>query len=477
MRGNTNPAGTTHDGFKQFGSGLKAEFPFDAEWTNLNHGEQLLRLIASGPFTYLSQGSFGSIPKVIQDKRREYQDQYEARPDPFIRQTLPRLLDESRAAVAKIINAPVETVVFVANATEGVNTVLRNLVWNPDGKDVIISFNTIYDACARAEDFLVDYHEGKVHVKEITLNYPLEDDEILDTFRAEVKKIEAEGKRARVALFDVVTSNPGIIFPWERMVATCKELGVISLVDGAQGIGMVHIDVAKADPDYFVSNCHKWLHAPRGCAVFHVPVRNHHLLPTTLATSRGYVPKKSDREGRTQPMPDDGTGKNHFVRNFEWVGTRDDTPFLCVKDAIAWRKDALGGEDRIISYLWDLNKKGIKHVSEFLGTTILENKAGTLTNCGMANVALPLWVGEAGKAKAPEGQTVLSSEDAPKAFNWIQKKMFDEYKTFMALWVRWDRFWVRISAQVYLDMGDYEFAGRTLKELSERVSKGEFREG
>jgi selenocysteine lyase/cysteine desulfurase len=54
------------------------------------------------------------------------------------------LLDVSRAAVAKLLNAPVETVVYVPNATNGVNTVLRNLVWNPDGKDEILYFNTIY---------------------------------------------------------------------------------------------------------------------------------------------------------------------------------------------------------------------------------------------------------------------------------------------------------------------------------------------
>jgi hercynylcysteine S-oxide lyase len=53
-------------------------------------------------------------------------------------------LDESRAAVAKLIDAPAETVVFVPNATTGVNTVLRNLQWNEDGKDEILYFNTIY---------------------------------------------------------------------------------------------------------------------------------------------------------------------------------------------------------------------------------------------------------------------------------------------------------------------------------------------
>lgn len=40
VRGNaTGNAGTTRDGFKELGQGLKADFPFDPEWTNLNHGE------------------------------------------------------------------------------------------------------------------------------------------------------------------------------------------------------------------------------------------------------------------------------------------------------------------------------------------------------------------------------------------------------------------------------------------------------
>ncbi len=42
--------------------------------------------------------------------------------------------------MAKVINAPLEAVVFVPNATTGVNTVLRNLEWNLDGKDEIIYF-------------------------------------------------------------------------------------------------------------------------------------------------------------------------------------------------------------------------------------------------------------------------------------------------------------------------------------------------
>ena len=41
VRGSTaENAGPTSDGLKELGPDLKSEFPFDPEWTNLNHGEQ-----------------------------------------------------------------------------------------------------------------------------------------------------------------------------------------------------------------------------------------------------------------------------------------------------------------------------------------------------------------------------------------------------------------------------------------------------
>lgn len=85
-------------------------------------------------------GSFGTSPRVIREKQREYQDQSEANPDPFIRYTYPKLSDQSREAISKVLNCPASTVVFVPNATTGVNTVLRNVVWNQDGKDEILYF-------------------------------------------------------------------------------------------------------------------------------------------------------------------------------------------------------------------------------------------------------------------------------------------------------------------------------------------------
>ena len=414
-------------------------------------------------------GSFGTYPKAIQERFRAYQDMSEAIPDPFIRYQYPDLLDESRAAVAKLINAPLEGVSFVNNATVGVNTVFKNIKWNPDGKDVIVTFSTAYEACAKVADYLVDFTEGQMAHRQIELLYPLEDEEIIQLFRETVAAVEAEGKRVRISMFDVVTSRPGIVFPWEDMVKVCRELGVLSLVDGAQGIGMVHLDLAAVDPDFFVSNCHKWLFVPRGCAVFYAPERNHDLLPTTLATSHGYIPKSGKK--RVNPLPP--ADKTPYITRFEFVGTMDSSPYLCVKDAIKWREETFG-ENAIIDYLWDLNKKGTKIVADILGTQVLENKAGTLTNNAMGNVSLPIWV-EAKGSGAKEDDIVLSSEDWSKAFQWMLVTMKDDYKTFMSMFVHGGRFWVRISAQVYLGLEDYEWGAGVLKELCERVGKGEFK--
>ncbi|KAF7543726.1 hypothetical protein G7Z17_g10509 [Cylindrodendrum hubeiense] len=432
-----------------FGSAMRKDFLFDPEWRNLNHG------------------SFGTYPTAVRTKFREYQDASETRPDVFIRYEYPKLLDQSRDAVAKIINAPDNTCVFVPNATVGVNTVFRNLVWNPDGNDVIVSFSTVYEACAKVADYLVDYY-GTISTREVELTYPIDDAEILKRFRDTVKQIEAEGKRARVAIFDVVSSRPGVVFPWEDMVKACKELGVLSMVDGAQGIGMVKLDLAAADPDFFVSNCHKWLFAPRGCAVFYVPVRNQHMLPTTLATSHGYQPKTVTRN---VPLPP--STKPPFITNFNFVGTLDNSPYLCVKDAIKWRQEVLGGEDKILEYLWDLNKKGIEIVADKLQTEYMENSTGTMRNCSMANVALPIWTGKKGPG-AKEGDSVVADEDADKVFHWLLNTMMGDYKTFLSLFIHGGRFWARFSAQVYLGLEDYEWAGNMLKEISERVAKKEY---
>lgn len=60
--------------------------------------------------------------------------------------------------------------------------------------------------------------------------------------------------------------------------------------------------------------------------------------------------------------------------------------------------------------------------------------------------------------------------------NWICSTLVKEFNTFMAIVWYGDAWWVRFSAQVYLEEEDFEWAAQVLKGVCERVMKGEFLE-
>lgn len=205
-------------------------------------------------FTPLNHGSFGAYPRLVRDAQNSYIKLAQERPDPFIVFDLPEFIDRSREAVAPLLCAHVDEVVFVPNATTGVNTVLRNLKF--EDNDVVLYFTTIYDACEKTLASVAEM--SPVTCESILLDYPIEDTEVLSLFRKRATDLIRQRKNVKLAMFDTVLTFPGVRVPWEELVTACKELGILSLIDGAHGIG--HIDLThlgKVKPDFFVSNCHK----------------------------------------------------------------------------------------------------------------------------------------------------------------------------------------------------------------------------
>lgn len=425
----------------------------------------------SPTFTPLNHGSYGATPRTVQEKHLSIQNLVAERPDVFIVYQLPDLIDESRQALAPLLGVPVDEVVLVPNATTGLNTVLRNLKFE-DG-DVVVHFSTIYDS---AEKTIASIGEMSPLVPaRIPLEYPIEDAEIVRKFREMVAKLKAEAKNVKIALFDTISTFPGARMPWEDLVAACKELEVLSLVDGAHGIG--HIDLThlgKVGPDFFVSNCHKfvfkilplfaytensrWLYVPRGCAVFHVPARNQHLIRTSLPTSHAYLYPSE------KPDPH---AKSQFAKLFEFVATIDYTPYPCVPAAIKFRED-LGGEEIIRNYCWEVARIGGNRVAEILGTDVMDNRTSTLSKCCFANVRLPLDFKLEGKAQ-PQGY--FSIDDAGKIQKWLNITAVNEFDTYLQIGFHSGRMWVRLSGQIYLAFKDFEWIGFRLKDLCDRLNK------
>ncbi|TKA73791.1 hypothetical protein B0A49_05141 [Cryomyces minteri] len=406
--------------------------------------------------------SFGTYPRAIRDVMRSFQDRSEARPDVFIRYEYPKLLDESRAAVAAHLHCPVETIVFVPNATTGVNTVLRNMVFAPG--DSIIYFATLPRP-------------------------PLSDAWLVAALDTTVRAEKSAGRTPRLALFDTVVSLPGVRMPFEALTATCRAHGVLSLVDAAHGVGHLPLDLTALDPDFLVSNAHKWLMVPRGCAVFYVPLRHQAAMRSTLPTSHGYVP--TPRPGRVINNPLPPSAKSAFVTNFEFVGTIDNTPYLCIPAALAFRQrlahGGKRGEAAVAAYCFELARAAGQLTASILGTNVLAKvDTGDRTEeCCFSNVRLPLEYASVTNATSATSATNLTSGDvgaakgncdsAIRIAQWISQVLVHEYATFIAIIFYGDAWWVRLSAQVYLDLADFEWGAGVLKKVCERVRAGEWR--
>ncbi len=228
--------------FPLFGKAMrKAYFNFDEDYIPLNHG------------------SFGTYPTPVRNRLHICQRAAEARPDTFIRYELPLELDASREAIASFLKIPAEEVVFAPNASTGINVVVRSLQY--ERGDVIVYFSTIYGACEKTVEYLCE--STSVDSEKIDLEYPMTDDKLIQKFEETLESLQREGRKARVAIFDVVSSLPSVLVPWERLVQSCKDHNVLSLVDGAHGIGHIPLEhLGKVKPDFLVSNCHKSVPPP-----------------------------------------------------------------------------------------------------------------------------------------------------------------------------------------------------------------------
>ncbi|KAM0332939.1 hypothetical protein ACHAQA_001595 [Verticillium albo-atrum] len=390
---------------------------------------------------------------MVQKYQRQLQSESEARPDTFIRYTYLELLKESRAAIASLLGASPGEVVLIPNATTGVNTVLRNVAL--DQGDVILHFGTIYGACEKTIQSLSESSPVSSHSIDIT--YPIEDEEIVRRFRTAIDDVKAQGKRPRLAMFDTVLTFPGARFPWEALVAVCRDLGILSFIDGAHGVG--HIDLTHlgdVGPDFMVSNCYKWLMVPRGCAVLYVPFRNQGMIATSIPTSWGYETK----ENRAKMDP-----QAYFSRLFDKVSTTDNTPYCCIPLALKFRAEVCGGEASIRAYCEDLAHRGGERMAEILETECLGGPSSSFRRCSFANVRLPLALAEVG-VDASSGQTVAK---------WMQERTPAEYETYLPIKFYAGGFWCRISSQIYLTVEDFEWAAATLLQLCRRAKAGEWK--
>lgn len=334
------------------------------------HGSPLARHWALDPdVIFLNHGSFGACPTAVLEAQAELRARLEREPVRFFERELESRLDSSRALLADFLACEPTDLVFVPNATTGVNAVLRSSTFT--ARDELLVTDHAYNACRNALDFVAARSGATVVVAHVP--FPVaEPDAVTDAVLARVTD------RTRLALIDHVASTTALAMPVETIVPALTGRGIDVLVDGAHAPGNLDLDVPALGATYYTGNCHKWLCAPKGAGFLWVtPERQADVRPLTI--SHGANATRTDR--------------SRFQLEFDWTGTDDPTAALCVGTAIRCMAELMpAGWPGVRAHNRALARRGRDLLCEALG--IEPPAPDGMLGC-MASVPLPAGLGAA----------------------------------------------------------------------------------
>jgi isopenicillin-N epimerase len=256
---------------------------------------------------FLNHGSFGACPKPVFEEYQRWQRELERQPVEFLARRWPELDELARTALASYLGTDAGNLVFLPNATTGVNMAARSLRLRRG--DEVLTTDQEYGAVDLTWDFLAAKARARV-VRHRARAGPQLADELW----------AALTPRTRVLSLSHVTSATALVFPVAELCARAREAGIVTIVDGAHAPGQVPVDLDALGADFYAGNCHKWLCAPKGAGFVWVrPELQDAIEP--LVVSHGW-------RDRMAPFP---------LRH-RWRGTVDPSAWLSVPAAIEFQK-------------------------------------------------------------------------------------------------------------------------------------------
>lgn len=366
---------------------------------------------------HLNHGSFGACPSEVLDVQAGLRSQLEHNPVDFMLHAYQPLLEQNREAVSSFVGADSDGLVFVPNATYGVNSVLRSLEGQLALGGEILVTNQTYNACVNAATVTAERIGGSVVVADVA--FPVaSSSEVVDAI------LGAVTERTVLVMVDHVTSPTGVVWPVGEITAAL-EPDIPVLIDGAHAPGMIDLDLAQIGASFYTANCHKWICSPKGAAFLHVAERHREFMHAAVV-SHGY----------NDGWPE---SRSRFHAQFDWTGTDDPTARLSVVAAIE-----VMGRHRADGWA---GVRQSNHELALAGRDIVASAIG---------VDAPVpddMIGSIAALQLPPPEAVSES-----IFDELMNELHHTWKVEVPVftWPEAPNRVIRISAQQYNELGHYE---------------------
>jgi cysteine desulfurase/selenocysteine lyase len=230
---------------------IRADFPI------------LSREVNGKPLVYLDNGATSQKPNQVIDAVSNYYRNFNAnihRGVHELSQLATNAYEQAREQVAKLINArETAEIVFTRGTTEGINLVTQT--W---GRNYLKAGDEIVVSAMEHHANIVPWQMVCEETGAVLRVIPINDDGTI--ILEEARKLI--GPRARMLSVMHVSNALGTINPIDELLAMAREVGAMTMIDGAQALPHFAVDVQALDCDFYVFSSHKML-GPSGIGVLY----------------------------------------------------------------------------------------------------------------------------------------------------------------------------------------------------------------
>jgi isopenicillin-N epimerase len=211
--------------------------------------------------TYFNNGSLGPSPRIVRDATETFRRQLDLFPSKYMWTDWWDDRERVRQTAAGFLGASPDEIALTHNTCEGLNLVASSLQFQP-GDEIIASPHEHHTGVVPLQHF--QESRGVQLVRPQLPLLPTSSQELLDVFTAAITP-----KTRAILVCHIVNTN-GMIMPVKELCEIARQKNIRVIVDGAQAVGMIPVNVAELGCDFYAASGHKWVFGPKGTGLFYV---------------------------------------------------------------------------------------------------------------------------------------------------------------------------------------------------------------